>query len=264
MCMTNKLKTRAFTFFHYSGLLRELVVRDIKVRYRRSFLGLLWTVLNPLLMMAVQTVVFSTFFKSNIANFPVYLLIGNIVFSMNSDSTSQALTSIIGSAGLIKKVYIPKYLFPLSKVISCLVNFGFSFIALLIVMIVTRSQFHIEMILSFVPLFYLLFFSIGLSLILSSITVFFRDIAHLYSVFITAWMYLTPIFYPIDMLPPQIQAIINWNPMFQYIKYFRLLIMDGIIPAWRTNVFCFGLGAITLVIGIYMFQKLQDKFILHI
>ncbi len=262
--MVKRLKTQAFTFFHYSGLLRELVVRDIKVRYRRSFLGLLWTVLNPLLMMAVQTIVFSTFFKSSIVNFPVYLLIGNIVFSMNSDSTSQALTSIIGSAGLIKKVYIPKYLFPLSKVLSCLVNFGFSLIALIIVMLVTKSQFHFEMILSFVPLFYLLLFSIGLSLILSSITVYFRDIAHLYSVFITAWMYLTPIFYPMDMLPPQIQAIINWNPMYQYIKYFRLLIMDGIVPAWRTNLFCFGLGAITLVIGVYMFQELQDKFILHI
>ena len=262
--MIAKLKVRMLTFFHYSGLLRELVVRDIKVRYRRSFLGLLWTVLNPLLMMAVQTIVFSTFFISSIKNFPVYLLIGNIVFSLNSDSTSQALMSIVGSAGLIKKVYIPKYLFPLSKVLSCLVNFGFSFIALIIVMLVTRSQFHVEMLLSFVPLFYLLLFSIGLSFILSSVTVFFRDIAHLYSVFITAWMYLTPIFYPMDMLPPQIQAVINWNPMYQYIKYFRLLIMDGIIPAWRTNLFCFGLGLAMLVIGIYSFQKLQDKFILHI
>jgi ABC-2 type transport system permease protein len=183
---------------------------------------------------------------------------------MNSDATSQALLSIVGSAGLIKKVYIPKYLFPLSKVLSCLVNFGFSLIALLIVMLVTRSRFHIEMFLVFIPLFYLLLFSIGLSFILSSITVYFRDIAHLYSVFITGWMYLTPIFYPMDMLPPQIQAVINWNPMYQYIKYFRLLIMDGIIPAWRTNLFCFGLGFVMLIIGICSFQKLQDKFILHI
>lgn len=262
--MIDKLKKRTFTFFRYSGLLRELVIRDIKVRYRRSVLGLLWTILNPLLMMTIQTIVFSTFFISDIKNFPVYLLIGNIVFSVNSDSTSQALFSIVGNSGLIKKVYIPKYLFPLSKVLSCLVNFAFSFIALIIVMLVTRSQFHITMILSFVPLFYLLLFSIGLSFILSSITVYFRDIAHLYSVFITAWMYLTPIFYPIDMLPPQIQAVINWNPMYQYIKYFRLLIMDGIIPAWRTNLFCFGFGSAMLVIGVYMFQKLQDKFILHI
>ena len=262
--MIKTIEKRVLTFFHYSGLLRELVVRDIKVRYRRSFLGLLWTVLNPLLMMAVQTIVFSTVLNAGIKNFPVYLLIGNIVFSMNADSTSQALMSIVGSAGLIKKVYIPKYLFPLSKVLSCLINFGFSFIALLIVMLVTRSEFHAEMFLFFIPLFYLLLFSVGLSFILSSITVYFRDIAHLYSVFITAWMYLTPIFYPITMLPPQIQAIINWNPMYQYIKYFRLLIMDGIVPAWRTNLFCFGLGFVMLVVGIYSFQKLQDKFILHI
>ncbi len=262
--MVKRIRTRTLTFFHYNGLLRELVVRDIKVRYRRSFLGLLWTVLNPLLMMAVQTVVFSTFFVASIKNFPVYLLIGNIVFSLNADSTSQALLSIVGSAGLIKKVYIPKYLFPLSKVLSCLVNFGFSFVALIIVMLVTRSQFHVEMLLSFIPLIYLLLFSIGLSFLLSSITVYFRDIAHLYSVCITAWMYLTPIFYPINILPAQIQSIINWNPMYQYIKYFRLLIMDGIVPAWRTNLFCFGLGFAMLVVGVYSFQKLQDRFILHI
>ena len=258
------LKKRILTFFHYNGLLRELVMRDIKVRYRRSFLGLLWTVLNPLLMMAVQAVVFSTFFKANIVNFPVYLLVGNIVFSMNADSTSQALLSIVGNGGLIKKVYIPKYLFPLSKVMSCLVNFGFSFVALLLVMLATKAPFHAEIFLSFVPLFYLLLFSIGLSFILSSVTVFFRDIAHLYSVFITAWTYLTPIFYPLDILPPQLQSFINWNPMYQYIKYFRLLIMEGIIPAWRTNLFCFGLGLATLLLGVYLFQRLQDRFILHI
>jgi ABC-2 type transport system permease protein len=262
--MIEKLKIQIQTFFHYSGLLHELVVRDIKVRYRRSFLGLLWTVLNPLLMMTVMTVVFSTFFKNNIANFPVYLLIGNIVFSLNSDSTSQALMSIVGNGGLIKKVYIPKYLFPLSKVMSCLVNFGFSFIALIIVMIVTRSQFHIAMLLSIVPLFYILLFSTGLSLILSSVTVYFRDVAHLYSVFILVWMYLTPIFYPFDILPHRIQTIINFNPMYQYIKYFRMLIMDGTLPGLRANIFCFGLGVITLIFGVFLFQKLQKKFILHI
>lgn len=263
--MIRTLKIHIRTFFHYSGLLRELVVRDIKVRYRRSFLGLLWTVLNPLLMMTVMTIVFSNFFSStSIKNFPVYLLIGNIVFSLNADSTSQALLSIVGNAGLIKKVYIPKYLFPISKVISCLVNFGFSFVALIIVMLVTRAPFHLSMFFSFIPLFYLLLFSIGLSLILASVSVYFRDVAHLYSVFVMAWTYLTPIFYPIEIVPAKIQAIINWNPMYQYVKYFRLLIQDGYVPAWRTNLFCFGLGFVMLVIGIYLFKKLQDRFILHI
>lgn len=262
--MIGTLKAQIRTFFQYSGLLRELVVRDIKVRYRRSFLGLLWTVLNPLLMMAVMTVVFSRMFKSNISNFPVYLLTGNIVFSLNSDSTSQALLSIVGNAGLIKKVYIPKYLFPVSKVLSCLVNFGFSFIALIIVILVTGSHFHVTMLLCVVPLFYMLLFSTGLSLILSSITVYFRDIGHLYSVFILVWMYLTPIFYPVEMLPPKLAVLMNWNPMYQYIRYFRMLIMDGTVPGLRTNLYCLAIGIVMLVFGVCLFHRLQKKFILHI
>lgn len=262
--MLSKTKERLQNFIRYNHLLRELVVRDIKVRYRRSVLGLIWTVLNPLLMMIIMTLVFSTIFKSQIANFPVYLLIGNIVFSLNSEATSQSVMSIVGNAGLIKKVYIPKYLFPLSKVLSCLVNFGFSLIALFIVMLFTKAQFHLTMLLAWIPLLYLLLFTTGLSLILAALNVYFRDVGHLYSVVITAWTYLTPIFYPITMLPDKLQKLVFFNPMYQYVKYFRLLFMDGIFPAWRTNLFCFGLGAFMLMIGMYAFSKLQDKFILHI
>lgn len=262
--MMKKIEAQVLTFLNFKGLLYELVARDIKVRYRRSILGLLWTVLNPLMMMVVMTVVFSKMFKSNISNFPVYLLIGNIVFTLNSDSTSQAMMSVVSNAGLIKKVYIPKYLFPVSKVMSCLVNFGFSYIALLIVILATRSPFHITILLSFLPLFYLLLFSVGLSLILAAVTVYFRDIAHLYSVLILVWMYLTPIFYPIEMLPDKIRWILVWNPMYQYIRYFRLIIMDGVIPGWRANLFCLGIGAAVLIIGTAIFHKLQKNFILHI
>lgn len=255
---------RLTTFRRYSSLLRELVVRDIKVRYRRSFLGLVWTVLNPLLMMLVMTLVFSTIFRSNIENFPVYLLTGNIVFALNSDSTSQALMSIVGNAGLIKKVYIPKYLFPLSKVLSCLVNFGFSLIALLIVMLLTHSPFYPSLLLFWAPLLGLFLFSTGLSLILSAVNVYFRDVGHLYSVLITAWTYLTPIFYPIEILPPVMQKIVFWNPLYQYIKYFRLLVLSGTVPEWDTNLYCFGVGVLMLAVGTAVFKKLQDHFILHI
>ncbi len=259
-----KFAARWGTFRRYSGLLRELVVRDIKVRYRRSFLGLVWTVLNPLLMMLVMTLVFSTIFRSNIENFPVYLLTGNIVFALNADSTSQALMSIVGNAGLIKKVYIPKYLFPLSKVLSCLVNFGFSLIALLIVMLITHSPFYPSLLLFWAPLVGLFLFSSGLSLILSAVNVYFRDVGHLYSVLITAWTYLTPIFYPIEILPPVMQKIVFWNPLYQYIKYFRLLVLAGTVPEWDTNLYCFGAGALMLAAGTAVFKKLQDHFILHI
>lgn len=251
-------------FIKYLPLLRQLVKRDIKVRYRKSFLGMLWTVLNPLMMMGVMTVVFSTLFKSNIDNFPVYFLTGNLIFAFNSEATQQALSSIVGNALLIKKIYVPKYLFPVSRVVSCLVNFSFSFIALLIVMILTRTQFHMTIFLFPIPILALLLFTVGLSLLLSSVTVFFRDIGHFYSVFILAWNYLTPVFYPIEILPENIRWLVNFNPLYHYINYFRLLIIDGVMPSIELNIYCFGMGIVMLMIGFLSFLKRQDKFILYI
>ena len=134
------VKEKMEGFRRFTPLLRELVVRDIKVRYRHSALGLVWTVLNPLLMMVVITIVFSTLFKQNIPNFPIYYLSGSLIFAFNSESTTTALNSIISNASLIKKVYIPKYLFPLSNVLSGLVNLGFSLIAMFIVMLITERR----------------------------------------------------------------------------------------------------------------------------
>lgn len=195
------VKEKMEGFRRFTPLLRELVVRDIKVRYRHSALGLVWTVLNPLLMMVVITIVFSTLFKQNIPNFPIYYLSGSLIFAFNSESTTTALNSIISNASLIKKVYIPKYLFPLSNVLSGLVNLGFSLIAMFIVMLITDAPFHATLLLLPIPIFYTFLFSVGLGILLSAVTVFFRDIAHFYSVFILAWTYFTPIFYPVEILP---------------------------------------------------------------
>lgn len=251
-------------FMKYNNLLFELVQRDIKIRYRKSVLGLLWTLLNPLLMMLVMTMVFSSLFITNIPYFPVYFLTGSILFTFNSEATTQALTSIITNAGLIKKVYIPKYLFPLSRVLSSMVNLGFSLIALLLVMIVTDVPFKPTMLLFFVPIFYLILFTAGLSLILSALTVFFRDINHLYGVLTLLWTYATPLFYPISIIPENFKWIYTWNPLYYYIDYFRNLVLDGIVPDVGTNIFCFSNGLVVLIIGLFMFYKSQDKFILHI
>ena len=146
------VKEKMEGFRRFTPLLRELVVRDIKVRYRHSALGLVWTVLNPLLMMVVITIVFSTLFKQNIPNFPIYYLSGSLIFAFNSESTTTALNSIISNASLIKKVYIPKYLFPLSNVLSGLVNLGFSLIAMFIVMLITDALFHATLLLLPIPI----------------------------------------------------------------------------------------------------------------
>lgn len=248
----------------YSNLLKELVVRDIKVRYQKSILGLLWTVLNPLLMMIITSAVFSSIFKMNIENFPVYVLIGNITFTLTSDSTSQALMSILANASLIKKVYIPKYLFPLSKILSGFVNYFFSLIALIIVMIITKSQFYPTLITIWIPLIYIFLFNFGLGLILSATNVYFRDIGHIYGVLLTAWMYLTPIFYSVDILPVQVKNIIQINPLYHYVSFFRQIVLDGTFPSIQQNLICFGYGAVVFVIGIIVFYRLQRNFILYI
>lgn len=251
-------------FSIYRNLLKELVIRDIKLRYKRSFLGILWTVLNPILMMLVMTIVFSGLFKVQIENFPIYLFIGNIAYTFNSDATTNALNSITGNSSLIKKIYIPKYLFPVSKVFSALVNLFFSIIALIIIMLITRTPFYATMLLAPLLIFYLLMFSMGLGLLLSVLMVFFRDIAHLYSVFTLAWMYLTPIFYPVSLLQEKASIVPIINPMCHYIDYLRQLILYNTVPSLEENMICFLIGFCFLVVGLFVFYKKQDKFILYI
>lgn len=258
------VKEKMEGFRRFTPLLRELVVRDIKVRYRHSALGLVWTVLNPLLMMVVITIVFSTLFKQNIPNFPIYYLSGSLIFAFNSESTTTALNSIISNASLIKKVYIPKYLFPLSNVLSGLVNLGFSLIAMFIVMLITGAPFHTTLLLLPIPIFYTFLFSVGLGILLSAVTVFFRDIAHFYSVFILAWTYFTPIFYPVEILPDAAMKLMQLNPMYHLVTYMRSIVLYGVFPSLKENLLCLCLGLLMLALGLFVFYKKQDKFVLYV
>lgn len=251
-------------FLKYRNLLRELVIRDIKKKYRRSFLGILWSLLNPLLMMVVITIVFSSVFRFDIENFPIYLLTGQIMFSFFSEATSMAMTSIIANASLIKKVYIPKYIFPLSRVLSSFVNLLFSLIAIVIVMMVTKVKITWSMLLFPLPLLYILIFSIGVGMILSAMSVFFRDMVHIYGVILAAWNYLTPIFYPVKIIPNKYRIFIEYNPLYYMVECFRSIILYGNLPDLKFNLICIMSCVFSLIIGIYVFYKNQDKYILYI
>jgi ABC-2 type transport system permease protein len=240
------------------------VQRDLKVKYRRSVLGYLWSVLNPLLMMIVLTLVFSHLFRITIQNFPAYLLTGQAVFNLFSEATTGSLTSIVSSSPLIKKVYLPKYIFPLEKCLFALVNTCFSLVAVLIILIVTGVNINWTILLFWIPILYVFVFATGVGLILASLNVFFRDMAHLYGVVIMAWMYLTPIIYPVDMLPPMMQRLMNFNPLHYYVDCFRQLVLYGNLPQMSTHVICISLAITSLVLGVVIFKKTQDKFILHI
>ncbi len=251
-------------------ILKELVTKDFKLKYRRSILGVAWSVLNPLLMMIVMAIVFTHMMRGGSSDkfpailFPVYLIIGNVTFAFMNDSTSQGMTSIISAAPLLKKVKIERAVFPVEKAVFALVNFAFSCIAIVIVMIFFQVPPTLNFI--FIPFFllYLTLFCIGLSLFLSTLAVFFRDIIHLWSVVIIAWTYLTPIFYYPSLLPDWLQNLEKFNPMYQFIEYFRSILLYQTTPSLKANLICLACGLASLGIGYLVFKKNERKFILFI
>lgn len=252
-------------FWSYRDLLRLLVVKDIKLKYRRSVLGYVWSILNPLLIMSVMAVVFSAMFKRNIENFPVYLFCGQLLFNFMNSCTHVAIFSITANAPLLKKTYIPKYIFTVAKVTSGMVDLFFSLGALLIVMLVTGASFAWSNLLFPLVIVQLYIFCVGLGLFLSQANVFFRDIQYIYNAVTTAWMYLTPIFYPIDALPDQLQWIVkHCNPMYFYVAQFRDLVYLGTLPGWGIVAAGCVTAMAALLIGIWSFGRSQDKFILYI
>ena len=249
---------------NYIPLMQELVKRDLKVKYRRSILGYLWSLLNPLLMMCVMSYVFSTIFQSTIPNFPVYLICGQTLWAFFNESTTMAMHSVVQNSALIKKVYIPKFIFPLSRITSSFVTMSFSLIAILIVMLFTRATIHWTILLFWVPLLFLFVFCCGIGLILSALSTYFRDITHLYGVLTIAWMYATPIFYDPEILPDHVRNTLEWNPIYHFITFFRSLILNGQVPGAEMWLQCALDCIVTFAIGLLIFKKLQRNFILYI
>lgn len=258
------MSTYIQNFIKFQPLLKELVSRDIKIKYRKSVLGVFWTLLNPLFMMIILSVVFSNIFRFNIENFPLYLLSGQVIFNFFSDSTTNAMSAIVNNASLIKKVYMPKYLFVLSRIFSSFINLLASITALMLVMVATRAELHWTVFLVVIPLFFLVFFSMGAGLLLSALVVKFRDIMHLYSVFITGLLYLTPVIYPLSQIPEWLQVIVKLNPITNILTMFRDVMIYNNLPSWESILVAVVETAVMLLVGIYVFYKRQDEFILDI
>lgn len=245
-------------------ILRSLVSKDFKLKYRRSALGVLWSVLNPLLMMIVLTAVFSTVFRFQIENFALYLILGQTLFGLMSDATSGAMSSIIDSSSLIKKIRINKILFPLEKVAFALVNFVISLIAVVAVMIFFQVVPTLNLLFLPLLLLYVFAFSLGLGLLIAALSVFFRDVMHLWSVVLTAWTYATPLFYPIEILPDFLAPLMQFNPMYHYVTYFREIALWGMTPSLEQNLICIGFAAAALILGYVVFRVKEKKFILYV
>lgn len=252
------------TFCHYDFMIRQLVSRDFKTKYKRSVLGVFWSFLNPLLTMAVQYVVFSTLFRSNIPNFPVYLIVGIVLFNFFSEAVSIGMTAITGNAALIKKVYMPKYIYPVSKILSSLVNFALALVPMLLVIIITGTPLRPSFLLLVFDILCLLGFVMGMALLLSTAMTFFQDMQFLWGVVSMMWMYLTPLFYPENIIPQQFQTLYHMNPMYQYISFARICIIDGISPAPVFYLRCIICAVVTLLLGLWVFKRNQDKFVLYL
>lgn len=260
----NPLVAVCMLFTRYGFLIRQLVSRDFKTKYKRSALGMAWSFLNPLLTMSVQYVVFSTLFQSDIPNYPVYLLSGIVFFNFFSEAVSMGMTSITGNASLIKKVYMPKYIYPVSRILSSLVNFALAIIPLLLVMLITGTAFTPALLLLIFDMLCLLGFVTGMSLLLTTAMTFFQDTQFLWGVVSMMWMYLTPLFYPESIIPAQFLTVYHMNPMYQYITFARICIIDGVSPEPMAYLWCILSSVVVLGLGIMTFKRHQDKFVLYL
>ncbi len=260
----NPLVAVCMLFTRYGFLIRQLVSRDFKTKYKRSALGMAWSFLNPLLTMSVQYVVFSTLFQSDIPNYPVYLLSGIVFFNFFSEAVSMGMTSITGNASLIKKVYMPKYIYPVSRILSSLVNFALAIIPLLLVMLITGTAFTPALLLLIFDMLCLLGFVTGMSLLLTTAMTFFQDTQFLWGVVSMMWMYLTPLFYPESIIPAQFLTAYHMNPMYQYITFARICIIDGVSPEPMAYLWCILSSVVVLGLGILTFKRHQDKFVLYL
>ena len=189
---------------------------------------------------------------------------GQVLFNFFNEASTVAMGAVLGNAALIKKVYVPKYFFPMSKVCSCFVNLLTSFIALIIVIVATGTKITWTVVLFVMPVAYVFIFSLGMGLLLSALVVSFRDLQHLYGVLMTAWLYLTPIFYPVEMLPGWVRIIVGLNPMTNIIQMLREVVMYGAVPDLMLHVKCAVPCGVVLVLGMWVFYKLQDTFILKV
>ena len=245
-------------------MIKQLVSRDFKTRYKRSVLGVFWSFLNPLLMMIVQYVVFSQLFKSDIDNYAGYLLCGTVAFNFFNEGVGQALTSIVGNASLITKVYLPKYVYPITRVLSSGINLLMSLIPLIIVAVltgekITRAYFMLPYI-----FICLMVFTMGMGMVMASAMTFFRDMQFLWGVLSMIWMYVTPLFYPLTIVPKEIRMYFNFNPMYHYVDAVRTIILNGITPRPMEFVICTTWAILMFIMGSFVFKKTQDKFIFYI
>lgn len=246
--------------FQYRDLIYQLVRRDIVTRYKRSVLGIAWTMLQPLGMMIVMTLVFSSLFQT-VKGYPAYLLSGLIAWTFFSQTTTAAIHQIVWGGTLLHRIYLPRTSFAVSAIGTGVINLLFSLVPLIVIMLIIGRPIRGSIIFLPIAMFLLAAFALGIGLILSTLAIYFPDVAEMYQIILVAWMYLTPIIYPEEILPAAYRFwVTNLNPMYHLIKIFRMPLYEGIFPGWIEIAIASGIAMITLVIGWLFFAKKADEF----
>ncbi|MBQ6249949.1 MAG: ABC transporter permease [Oscillospiraceae bacterium] len=252
------------TFKTHHFLFEELVKRDFKKKYKRTVLGMAWSVLSPLLSLLVMRLVFTQFFGRNTPHYTTFLFCGNLVFSFFSESTNQGMTSLMGNAAIFTKVNVPKYLFLLAKNAQCLINFGLTLCVFFVFCVLDHITFTWRFILLLYPIACLVVLNLGIGLILSALFVFFRDMQYLWSVFTQLLMYMSAIFYSVDNFSPQIQRLFLANPVYVIIKYFRVIVLEGALLSWQYHLLMAAEALLVLALGCWMYKKYNHQFLYYV
>ena len=248
----------------YQFLFEELVKRDFKKKYKRTVLGMAWSVLSPLLTLLVMRLVFTNFFGRGMEHYTTYLFCGNLVYSYFNESTTQGMSSLVNNASIFTKVNVPKYLFLFSKNVQTLINFGITLCVFFVFCILDHVTFTWRFVLLLYPIALLLVFNIGVGLILSALFVFFKDIQYLWSVFTMLLMYMSAIFYTIDSFPEMIQNVFLINPVYLFIRYFRKIVLDATIPSVWFHLLMLADAVVVLGIGALIYKKYNHKFLYYV
>ena len=251
-------------FVKYRYLIRELIFRNIKTRYKRSVLGVAWTMINPLITTLILYIVFSQVFKTSIPKFAIYLLSGLLLWNFFAQSSVAAMRELIWSGTLLQRVPIPKAVFALAAVGTGLVNLFLAFLPLSLVIILSGGRFSLALFFLPISLLIVSLFTLGIGLGLSALAVFFTDIVDMYNILLLAWMYLTPIFYPIEILAPKFHWLIYSNPMYYILETFRMPIYLGILPPLDILGKAILASFLSLLVGGWFFEKKSDEFTYYI
>jgi len=242
-------------------LFEELVKRDFKKKYKRTVLGMFWSVLSPLFQLLVMSIVFTKLFGRNMEHYTIYLFSGNLLFAFFKESTTSGMHSLMSNANIIKKINLPKYIFLLSKEVSSCINFGLTLIIYFLFVLIDGVPITWRFIMLIYPIVFMLIFNIGVGFILSALFVLFKDIQYLYDVFTLMLMYLSAIFYTTDVFSPMMQKLFYCNPIYCYITYFRQIVLDQTVPSAMLHLLCAVYAVIVLGTGCLVYKKLNYKFV---